>query len=239
MVRPAARLGMLALLLAGAAEATELDRLRALEESQKQQRALYERTFAELRRLEPERLRAESGRVIRHDGELELWLSQGRKTFFHNDDARCLQGLIPSREDGCVEFIFVGHPVERFYLLRAHYLAGSDYRLVDRLTGLSTRVIAEPHFSPDGTRFVAVSAAEIYDPVGIEMWAVGAGEPSLAWQHRPAAYALYYFLGWEGNESVALEVATYVDHELERLPARLLLGADGWHLEGPAESSRY
>lgn len=236
MVRLRALIGVLALWQAGAAQATELDRMRELDEAQKQQRATYERAFTELRQAEPERLGAENGRVKRDGAELELWLSEGRKTFFRNDDSRCLQGLIPSRQDGCVEFIFVGHPVERFYLLRAHYLAGSDYRLVDKVTGLSTKLIAEPHFSPDGHRFITVSAAEIYDPVGIEMWSVVPGEPALEWQHRPTAYALYDFVRWEGNAGVALEVATYVDRELKRLSARLTLGEKGWRLEGPVES---
>ncbi len=239
MARRGALIGILALLLARPAEATELDRMRELDEAQRQQRAFYERAFSELRQSEAERIGAEDGRVKRNGAELELWLSQGRKTFFRNDDSRCLQGLIPSREDGCVEFIFIGHPIERFYLLRAHYLAGSDYRLVDRVTGLSTKLIAEPHFSPDSRRFITVSAAEIYDPVGIEMWSIGEGEPSLDWQHRPTAYALYDFIRWEGNASVMLDVATYIGGEIRHVPARLTLGDEGWRLDGPAESWRY
>src|SRR5579862_7486108 len=145
--------GVVALLVAAAAQATELDRLRELDRARHDQRAAFEREFAELRRLEPERIRAEAGRVRRERDELSLALANGGRTFFHDDESLCLEGLIPARNDGCVSFFFLGHPFH-FYLLRARYDAGSDYRLVDEKTGESTKIPAEPHFSPDGARLV-------------------------------------------------------------------------------------
>ncbi|HYM04825.1 MAG TPA: hypothetical protein VET85_17870 [Stellaceae bacterium] len=239
MARAAVASGLAALLLVGAAEANELDRQREFDEGQRERRAAYEQSFERLRRAEPERIRAEEGRIVRNGGELQLALEGNRKTFMHDDESQCLRGLIPARQDTCVEFLFVGHPVERFYVLRARYFAGSDYRLVDRVTGFTTKILAEPHFSPDGIRAVAVSSAEAFDPVGIEMWSVGSKGPTLEWQHTPEGYALYYFVRWEGAASVALEVSTYVDHDLRHSPARLTLADRGWVLDGPNEASRY
>jgi hypothetical protein len=231
--------GAVALLLAGAAEATELDRNRERDMVDRDKRAVYELAFDELRRLEPERIRAEDGRVIRRAAELELALANNRRTFFRNDESRCLEGIIPSRDDSCVEFFFVGHPQPRFYLLRAHYYEGSDYRLLDVTSGHVTRLAAEPHFSPNGERVIAVSAAETYDPTGIEIWSTVGPSTALEWKHEAKAYALYSFVRWDGNDSVLLEVKTYVDRELRQVPARLGVGANGWMLRGPVESSQY
>jgi hypothetical protein len=226
------------MLAAAAAQATELDRLRELDRSRHDQRAVFEREFAELGRLEPERIRAEGGRVRRDGDELSLTLVNGGHTFFRNDESQCLEGLIPARNDGCVAFYFVGHP-SRFYLLRAHYDAGSDYRLVDEATGESTKVPAEPHFSPDNMHLITVTPANGFDRAGIEIWSAGPGTPTREWQYDPMEYAIYAFLRWDGNAVIALELTTYVDGKLDRVPVRLVLGERGWTRQGPAESSRY
>jgi hypothetical protein len=231
--------GAVALLLAGAAEATELDRIRERDLVDRDKRAIYERAFDELRRLEPARIGTEGGRVVRRGPELELGLAGNHRTFFRNDESRCLEGIIPSRDDSCVEFFYVGHPLSRFYLLRAHYYEGSDYRLLDLASGHVTRLAAEPHFSPNGEHLIAVSNAETYDPAGIEIWSAVGASTSLEWKHEAKAYALYSFVRWDGNDSVLLEVKTYVDRELRQLPARLRLGGSGWMLQGPIESSQY
>jgi len=230
--------GVVALLVAAAAQATELDRLRELDRARHDQRAAFEREFAELHRLEPERIRAEAGRVRREGDDLSLALMNGGRTFFHDDESQCLEGLIPSRNDGCVAFYFIGHPF-RFYLLRAHYDAGSDYRLVDEATGESTKIPAEPHFSPDGARLVTVTPTDAYDHAGIEIWSTGAGAPAREWQYDPVEYAIYAFVRWDGNTMIALELTTYVGGKLARVPVRLLRGETGWTRQGPAESSRY
>jgi hypothetical protein len=227
-----------ALVAAVAAQATELDRLHELDRARHDQRAAFEREFAELRRLEPERIRAEAGRVRREGDDLSLALANGGRTFFHDDESQCLEGLIPSRSDGCVAFYFIGHP-SRFYRLRAHYDAGSDYRMVDEATGESTKIPAEPHFSPDGTHLVSVTATNGFDRAGIEIWSTGAGAPAREWQYDPVEYAIYAFLHWDGDTAIALELTTYVRGKLARVPVRLVLGEGGWIRQGPAESSRY
>src|SRR5438045_1468527 len=82
-------------------------------------------------------------------------LAARRRSYFHDETSHCLVGVIPVRSDGCVAFTFLGRPLPRFYLLRARYYEGSDWRLVDYGTGRTTAVFAEPRFSPDGRRFVA------------------------------------------------------------------------------------
>ena len=228
----------LMLVLAAAAQATELDRLRELDRVRQDEHAAFERGFRELARLEPERIRAENGRVVREGDELALALGKGGRTFYRNDQSQCLEGLIPSRDDGCVSFFFVGH-VGRFYVLRARYYAGSDYRLIDDTIGTPTTIPGEPHVSPDGTRLVTVLATGTYDPAGIEVWTLGASAPAREWRHEPKQYALYYFVRWDGNDRIVLEVKTYVGHELQRLPAQLVLGESGWMLQGPPETSRF
>jgi hypothetical protein len=230
--------GVVALLAAAAAQATELDRLRELDRTRHDQRATFEREFVELHRLEPERVRAEAGRVRREGEELSLALANGGRTFFHDDQSQCLEGLIPSRNDGCVTFFFIGHPF-RFYLLRAHYDAGSDYRLVDEATGESTTIAAEPHFSPDGARLVTVTPTNDFDRAGIEIWSTGTGTPAREWNYDPLEYAIYAFVRWDDNATIALELTTYVGGKLARVPVHLLLGETGWTRLGPAESSRY
>lgn len=231
-------LAVVALVAAAAAQATELDRLRELDRARHDQRAAFEREFVELRRLEPERIGAEAGRVRRDGGELSLALANGGRTYFHDDESLCLEGLIPARNDGCVAFFFVGHPFH-FYLLRARYDAGSDYRLVDERTGESTKIPAEPHFSPDGARLVTVTPTNGFDRSGLEIWSTGAATPAREWEYEPLEYAIYSFVRWDGNAAVALELATYVGGKLAHVPVRLVLGEGGWTRQGPAESSRY
>jgi hypothetical protein len=229
---------VVALLAAAAAQATELDRLRELDRARHDQRAAFEREFAELGRLEPERIGAEAGRVRRDGGELSLALANGGRTFFHDDESLCLEGLIPARNDGCVAFFFIGHPFH-FYLLRARYDAGSDYRLVDDRTGESTNIPAEPHFSPDGTRLVTVTPTNPFDRAGLEIWSTGAATPAREWEYEPLEYAIYSFVRWDGDTAIALELTTYVGGKLAHVPVRLVLGEGGWTRQGPAESSRY
>ena len=228
----------LMLLAAASAQATELDRVRELDRARQDERTAFERDFAEMARLEPERIRAEGGHVKREGDELALALREGGRTFFRNDESQCLEGLIPSRDDGCVAFYFVGH-ISRFYVLRARYYAGSDYRLIDDTTGVPTKLPGEPHASPDGSHVVTVVPAGTYDPAGIEIWSIAADTPLREWRHEPKQYALYYFVRWDGNAKIELEVTTYVDRELQRLPAQLMLGESGWMLQGPPETSRY
>jgi hypothetical protein len=227
-----------AFLVADVAQATELDRLRELDRARHDQRAVFEREFAELKRLEPERIRAEAGRVRREGDELSLALANGGRTFFHDDESQCLEGLIPARNDGCAAFFFISHP-HHFYLLRAHYDAGSDYRLVDDRTGEPTMIPAEPHFSPDGARFVTVTPTNPFDRAGLEIWSTRAGTPSREWQYEPIEYAIYSFVRWETEDAIALELTTYVSGKLARVPIHLVFGASGWTRHGPAESSRY
>jgi hypothetical protein len=231
--------GVLALLLARTAAATELDSVRQFDRSQEEQRAAIDAGFAELKQQEPERIRSQHGQVSRSGGELALRLASGRRTFFRNDESQCLQGVIPARTDGCVEFFFVGERIGRFYLLRARYAAGSDYRLIDEASGRTTKVADEPHFSPDGARFVVASAAEANSASGVEIWSANDGAPVLEWTHVPTQYALYYFVHWEGDKAVAIEVATYVDHALRRVPAYVLRRENDWTLRGPVEASQY
>jgi len=228
-----------AFLLALPARATELDRMREVEQAQREQRAVADAEFAALGRQEADRIRAEHGQVSRDGGELLLRLGNGRRTYFSNDESQCLEGVIPARTDGCVQFYFLGERVGRFYLLRARYAAGSDYRLVDRGDGHVTKTEDEPHFSPAGDYFVVASAAQADDNSGVEIWSAGGRTPALIWAHVPTQYALYYFVDWQGDREVAIEVATYVDHRLQRLPAHVLRRGGEWMLQGPAESSQY
>lgn len=234
-----ALVGAFVLLLAAGAWATELDHIRQIERSQEEQRAAAEAEFTDLSTREPERIKAEHGRVIRDGAELTLQLAGGRRTFFHDDESQCLEGVIPARTDGCVQFFFIGDRIERFYLLRARYAAGSDYRLIDQASGHMTKIADEPHFAPNSAHFAVVSAAEANGTPGVEIWSTHADVPTREWAHVPTQYALYYFIDWEGDKDVAIEVATYVDHKLRHLPAHVLQRGNEWMLRGPVESSQY
>jgi hypothetical protein len=231
--------GTLVLLLGGTVWATELDRVREIDRTQEEQRAAIEAEFTDLSTREPDRIKRENGRVFRDGAELTLLLAGGRRTFFRDDESQCLEGVIPARNDGCVQFFFIGDRIERFYLLRARYAAGSDYRLIDEASGRMTKIADEPHFASDSTHFVVVSSAEANSTPGIEIWSTGAEAPMLEWAHVPTQYALYYFVDWEGDQDVAIEVATYVDHKLRHLPAHVLWRGNQWTLRGPIESSQY
>src|SRR5262245_53932454 len=84
-------------LLAGGAAATELDRKREQERQQRDQRAVFEQGFTELARAEPVHIRDAQGAVRRSGGELALALADRRWTYFHDETARCLAGVIPTR----------------------------------------------------------------------------------------------------------------------------------------------
>ncbi|HYM29959.1 MAG TPA: hypothetical protein VEU47_01580 [Candidatus Cybelea sp.] len=230
-------LGLLSLFAAQVAAATELDRVREFERAREAKRQALESSTAEQRKLEAERITAQAGRITRNGAELEIKLDNGARTFFRNEESHCLEGVIPTHDDSCVEFVYLGRLEQRFDLLLARYYEGLDYRLIVDANGRAIRLADVPHFSPDADRFVAVSSPEAFSFDGIEVWSVRAGTPVMEWNHQPKGYALYFFGRWNGDDAIALEVETYVAHELKRLPARLVRQPGGWRLEGPAEAS--
>ena len=96
----------------------------------------------------------------------------------------------------------------------------------------------EPHFSPDGRRFVVARSCEAFGGFcGLQVWsAVG---PKMLWEHRPTEYAVYEFTQWQDGQRVALTLTTWVDHHLVTEPAALFEDHSGrWNLVGPVERSR-
>jgi hypothetical protein len=151
-------------------------------------------------------------------------------------DGHC---LATSEDRNCLyRYVRYERP-HRAHLVHAYFDNEYDsYLWVRNVDGHITFVPDEPHFSPNGRRFVIVRSCEAPGSFcGVQAW--NSSGPKLVWEHRPTEYAVYSFSGWSDDRRVDLTLTTWIDHKLAEKPAALIEdGLNRWRIEGPPEKSR-
>jgi len=117
-----------------------------------------------------------------------------------------------------------------FHLVHVQYYEGTAYLLIGMRSGNRQLIQEVPIISPDRARFATVSAAESYNPNGIQIWRLVAGQPKLEWSYaaegwRPAEPS------WLGSERLRIAKLAWGGEKLGTLTAAWSSGA--WHLEEP------
>lgn len=121
-----------------------------------------------------------------------------------------------SRQYECKSFQFLNYYInEGLYLIFEKLYEGSDYILVSDRTGERYNVYDFPFFSPDRKRLATISADETsYGKNGVFIWSLEAGGLVQELSYEPEEYALYKFVRWEDNKTVALSKFTNSVKEL-------------------------
>ncbi len=125
-------------------------------------------------------------------------------------------------------------PQQHAILLRAQYYEWHKITLLDRRSGRMTDFDDEPHFSPDGKRFVtATTLNEQFPDTQDHLLAIYAGgdPPKLEWAYS-GEFNLFAFKEWDGNTRLRLLVGKYPEGEATR-DATLEYSPAGWGLKVP------
>ena len=187
-------------------------------------------------RDEAECLKQLAGMARRDGDHLRLMLANGQARTLTTTRQACDADIYEKCLIYRLEGYFVRH---RQFLVEVGFLnhGGSTF-LVSRRTGRHIRLDATPHYSPSGKRLAAVSASESQDhgENSIEIW-TASDPPRSEWRHEvpEGEYALYQFIGWDGEERLKMTVTTRIGGQLHgSLPVEAVRTRDGWKLTPPA-----
>jgi hypothetical protein len=121
-------------------------------------------------------------------------------------------------------------PSQGLFVLSAQYYESFASLMVSRRTGEVFRIEdAEPHFSPDGKRFVVVAVNEQDAINQVAVYSTRAFPPALEWSYTPKSWSTTFgFVGWNGNDRVKLRILDQnSEAEISRTPMGWKLAPDG------------
>jgi hypothetical protein len=173
--------------------------------------------------------------MARRDGDhLRLMLANGQAKTLTTTRQACEADIY----EKCLIYRLKGYFARhRQFLVDVGFLGhGGTTFLVSRRTGSHIRLDAAPLYSPAGKRLAAVSATESDGENSIEIWTAG-DPPRSEWRYTVPKdeYALYQFIGWDGEERLKMTVTTRIDGQLhDSLPVEAVRTSDGWKLMPPA-----
>ena len=174
--------------------------------------------------------------MARRDGDhLRLMLANGQARTLTTTRQACDADIYEKCLIYRLEGYFARH---RQFLVKVGFLFhGGTTLLVSRRTGRDVRLDETPHYSPSGKRLAAVSASESQDhgENSIEIW-TASDPPRSEWRHEvpEGEYALYKFIGWDGEERLKMTVTTRIGGQLhDSLPVEAVRTRDGWKLMPP------
>lgn len=165
------------------------------------------------------------GGLVRRSGALLTIRLENGKTTTIGDPDRC---------KSCVEYRLLGYlPARHAIVLSAQFWEWRNYALLDRRSGNLAHLDGEPHFSPDGKRFVvATRVNEMLPDTNEHLLAVYAASdpPKLEWSYT-GEFSVFKFKSWDGNHRINLVVGKWTDADGD--PGRnsvLLRTGEGWRL---------
>lgn len=171
------------------------------------------------------------------DGDhLRLRLANGKAKTFTTTRQACEANIY----EKCLIYSLMGYYAgHRHFLVGVHFLFhGGVYLLVSGRTGSHIKLDQIPHYSPTGKRLAAVSASESEDhgDNSIEIWSTSGDTPRSEWRYTVPVgqYALYEFVGWDGDERLKMTVTTRIGEKLHKsVPVEAVRTRDGWRLMPP------
>jgi hypothetical protein len=167
------------------------------------------------------------GLASRNGDVLSLRLEGGETKTYEDDSAACNHA-----GDSCSQTWLVGYlPAHQLFVLCNQGLQARHCSLISRRDGDAATLEAQPHFSPDGNRFLVIAADDSNGRNDVIVFNSGSFPPLREWIYVPKQpRTTYAFLRWEGNNQVRLrESIDKVDHT----DIALSHTADGWKLTGP------
>lgn len=117
--------------------------------------------------------------------------------------------------------------------------------MVERATGRVIDLPGEPHWSPDGLRFVSPSVCGDRCSNRVDVWSLRDGAAKLEWRQRIKQGEKTHFYGvegWRGLEQVQLRITPETECdcdsgkdliEAEAVDAMLTRVGPGWVLDSP------
>jgi hypothetical protein len=106
--------------------------------------------------------------------------------------------------------------------------------LIRGQNGKVEKIVAPPRYSPDRKWLASVYATDGPDDGnnGIDIVPSRFDSGERAWHYRPDKYEMWNFIGWNGNERLALNVVWRVGNEpdLVTWPAELVQANGAWQL---------
>jgi hypothetical protein len=178
---------------------------------------------------------ATKGRVQRNGPTLLFHSADGTSQTLI-DQEQCGADGQPADENHCEHHaLFAYLPDRHAFIVKTSAYEGGSFTWINERNGQSVRVEGEPHFSPDGGRFVAVEASNAA-PYVIQVWRLTDAMPILEWESPPIATVGYEFTGWNSDDEVELKYTIWNETKPQAdLPARLVYSAANdppWMLQG-------
>jgi len=193
---------------------------------------------ADLDRSEKACLAQLTGIATRQGNALRLKLQNGKSRIYRNRTKGCEQGTSAD----CISYELTGYFAKHgLLLIQIGYYEGVEWMLVRLDNGRATKIVVPPYYSPH-ERWLA-SACWSEGPSGcengIDIVPTISDETAREWHYRVpnGEYALYEFLGWDGDERVKLNVTFHIggSGDLTTLPASVDRVDGVWQLKLPEE----
>jgi hypothetical protein len=193
------------------------------------------------------------GGIVTHgDKVVRVTLRDGSTKAFRDAPLSCQD---PASKLQCLYFKVKGYYPQNDAVVVQRWLDGGPtaWRLgsymVERTRGRVIELPSDAVYSPDGARFVAMSACTDHCANRIDIWSIQDGTAKLEWRHQvkqsnkagEKTYA-YWFIDWVGNDAVKLRIAPEGEApgdsgkdilDDQGVDALLRRGAQGWELQRP------
>jgi len=178
--------------------------------------------------------------VVRRGGALRLTFRDGTtRAYQDNWNAKaCEQGPY----EGCKQYVLYDYlPEHKIFIVEVIHFESNEWLLIWQQNGKEEKVVAPPHYSPDRKWLASVYATEGPDDGnnGIDIVPSGFGSAEPSWHYRPREYEQWNFVGWDGNERLALTVIWQVNEnsKLVTWPAEVVRAKGAWQLNRRAPTA--
>jgi hypothetical protein len=194
---------------------------------------------ADLDRSEKACLQQLTGIATRQGKALRLKFPNGGRVY-KNRSAGCEQG---NNADNCVEYQLTGYFARHgILLIQVGYYEGVEWMLVRLNGGKEVKIVAPPYYSPHEKWLASACWSEGPSGCGngIDIVPTTTDQTTREWHYRvpDSDYALYEFVGWDGDDRVKLNVTFHANGDsgaLKTVPASVDRVGGAWQLKLPEE----